>query len=161
MSHLQLPSIAAAPLAGDVLQAFFKTSHILHRQFELRLSALDVPAYLSGPRLRFLIAVSESGPIRMSEMAAKLGIQARTVTQFVDALEQEKLLVRLPDPNDRRATFLQVTEIAPPVILHARAAMSTAAAEILGALSEEAQGQLLHILNQLSDVKNGDTTDEQ
>jgi DNA-binding MarR family transcriptional regulator len=150
MSHPRIPSTNATPAAGEVLEALIRTTHYLHRQFEIRLSALDVPDYLTGPRLRFLIAVSESSPIRMNEMAAKLGIQARTVTQFVDALEQEKLLVRLPDPDDRRATFLQLTDSAPPLIQQARSAMSAASEEVLGTLTDEMRDQLFQLLQRLS-----------
>ncbi|WP_223836608.1 MarR family transcriptional regulator [Paenibacillus oceani] len=41
----------------------------------------------------------------MNELAAELGIKARTVTDFVDALEIDNLLVRVPDPTDHRATL--------------------------------------------------------
>ncbi len=141
------------PSAGEVMQALFQSTHHLHRKFEKYLSNLDIPSYLTGPRLRFLIAVAEADKIRMSEMAAKMGIQNRTVTQFVDALEQEKLLVRLPDPEDRRATLLQITEIAPPLIEKARLAMSESAEKVLKSLPVEKRGQLLDILDCLMDDK--------
>lgn len=139
-----------APSAGDVLQALFRASHHFHRQFELGLTACSVPAYLTGPRVRFLAAVMEAGQVRMGDMADKLGIQARTVTQFVDALEQEGLLVRLPDPKDRRATLLQVTEKALPLVADARAAMSRVAAQVLSPLTVEQRRSLYAILSPFS-----------
>ncbi|WP_053376084.1 MarR family winged helix-turn-helix transcriptional regulator [Paenibacillus sp. FJAT-27812] len=139
--------------AGDVLQSLFKTTHQLHQQFEAELIALHIPAYLTGPRLRFLIAVSESAPIRMSDLAAKIGIKARTVTQFVDALEHEKLIVRVPDPEDRRATFIQLSDSAPPLIQKARAAMGEAAEKVLATLPGDSRKQLLDILDQLEASK--------
>lgn len=87
----------------------------------------------------------------MSEIAAKLGIKPRTVTQFVDALEQEKLIVRLPDPDDRRATFIRLSETAPPLMQQARLAMSESADKVLASLSPEERGQLLLLLQQLSE----------
>ncbi|NIK77090.1 DNA-binding MarR family transcriptional regulator [Paenibacillus castaneae] len=138
------------PPAGIVLETLIRTTHRLHLQFEMHLNSLDIPAYLTGPRLRFLVAISEAGKIRMSELATKLGIKPRTVTQFVDALEQENLLVRIPDPDDRRATFLQLSDIAPPIIIKARAAMSESAENVLTSLSAERRVQLLNILNQIS-----------
>lgn len=71
--------------------------------------SLDTPYHLTGPRLCVLSTVSENGPMAL---AAKLGGKARTVTDFFDALEQEKLLIRIPDPTDRRATLIQLTECA-------------------------------------------------
>ncbi|MFC5650014.1 MarR family winged helix-turn-helix transcriptional regulator [Paenibacillus solisilvae] len=105
---------------------------------------------MTGPSLRFLIAIAENEPIRMSELAAKIGIKARTVTQFVDALEQENMLIRVPDSEDRRATFLRLTDAAPPLIQHARNAMSEASEQVVGSLSPENRRLLLNLLKQLN-----------
>ncbi|MEW9701722.1 MarR family winged helix-turn-helix transcriptional regulator [Paenibacillus sp. SI8] len=150
MSNSNLFSSASSPSAGMVLEMLIRTTHQLHLQFETHLSTLDIPAYLTGPRLRLLVAISEAGKIRMSELAAKLGISPRTVTQFVDSLEQENLLIRIPDPDDRRATFLQLTESAPPLMIKARAAMSESAELVLASIPPEARAQLLGLLNQLA-----------
>jgi DNA-binding MarR family transcriptional regulator len=148
-----MPTSESVPAAGLVLETLLRTTHQLHLQFESHLTALDIPDYLSGPRLRFLVSVSEAGQIRMSEIAAKLGIKPRTVTQFVDALEQEKLIVRIPDPDDRRATFIKLSETAPPLIQKARLAMSESADIVLASLSPEDRGQLLRLLHQITEQK--------
>ncbi|MFC0214789.1 MarR family winged helix-turn-helix transcriptional regulator [Paenibacillus chartarius] len=140
----------ATPLAGQVMEMLIKTTHRLHLQFESHLATYDIPEYLTGPRLRFLVTVSEAGKIRMSDMAVKCGIAPRTVTQFVDALEQEKLLVRVTDPYDRRATLLQLTDTAAPLIAKARAAMSESAEKVLAALPAEERSQLFEILHKLA-----------
>ncbi|MDR6549582.1 MarR family transcriptional regulator [Paenibacillus qinlingensis] len=149
MKPNHFPEGPSTPTAGDILQLLIRTTHRLHTQFEEHLAALGIPAYLTGPRVRVLIAIEEEGSIRMSDLASKLGIKARTVTQFVDALEQEALLVRTTDPDDRRATFLQLTEAAPPLIAKARAAMSQASDEVLQSLSTEGRSQLQSLLLRL------------
>ncbi|KRE93410.1 MarR family transcriptional regulator [Paenibacillus sp. Soil766] len=136
----------STPTAGDIIQLLIRTTHRLHTQFEEQLVLLGIPAYLTGPRVRVLIVIEEEGRIRMSDLATKLGIKARTVTQFVDALEQEALIYRTPDPDDRRATFLQLTDEAPPLIAKARAAMSQASDQILQSLSTEGRSQLQSLL---------------
>ncbi len=151
MANSKLSLEETVPSAGRVLETLIRTTHHLHRQFEMRLSTHDIPVQLTGPRLRLLITISESGTIRMSELGAKMGIQARTVTQFVDALEQEKLLARLPDPDDRRATLLQLTDIASPIIEKARASMSEVAEKVLQHLPLEQRSQLLVILSKLTE----------
>ncbi|NQX59127.1 MarR family transcriptional regulator [Paenibacillus qinlingensis] len=140
---------SSTPTAGDILQLLIRTTHRLHTQFEEHLAELGIPAYLTGPRVRVLIAIEEEGRIRMSELATKLGIKARTVTQFVDALEQEALIHRTTDPDDRRATFLQLTDEAPPLIAKARAAMSQASDQVLKSLSAEGRSQLQSLLLRL------------
>ena len=89
----------------------------------------------------------------MSELAAKLGIKARTVTDFVDALEHDKLLVRIPDPSDRRATLIQLTELAQSNIDQALAFQTKIAENLLGNLSTEQRKQFFDLLLQLIDDK--------
>ncbi|MFC5471805.1 MarR family winged helix-turn-helix transcriptional regulator [Cohnella suwonensis] len=86
----------------------------------------------------------------MGDMAVKCGIAPRTVTQFVDALEQANLLIRMPDPDDRRATLLKLTESALPLIAKARTAMQASAKKVLAPLPPEKLAQLFEILLQLS-----------
>jgi len=137
----------------DALDALIRTAHYIKREFESRLSSMDIPAYLTGPRLRLLIAVAESEPVRMSDLAAKMDIKAITVTQFVDALEKEQLLVRFPDPKDRRATLIKLTEQAPALIQQGRAAAAKVKEEMLAPLPPEMRKQLVDILSQLVDFK--------
>ncbi|MBB6735289.1 MarR family winged helix-turn-helix transcriptional regulator [Cohnella zeiphila] len=137
----------------DVLDALLRTSHYLKREFETRLSSMDIPSFLTGPRLHLLIAVSDSGPMRMSDLAAAMGIKAITVTQFVDALEKERMLERVPDPNDRRATIVRLTEHAPPLVKQARAAAKTVKDALIEPLPQEARDQLLGLLSRLVNFK--------
>jgi DNA-binding MarR family transcriptional regulator len=95
------------PTASEVIMTLIATSHRLQRVFNTRLSNQKGAIKLSGPRLRLLLAVEEVGRLRMGDLAEDLGITARTVTTLVDALEREGLLVRLPDPTDRRAILLE------------------------------------------------------
>jgi DNA-binding MarR family transcriptional regulator len=138
----------------DVLDALLRTAHYLKREFESRLSSMDIPAFLTGPRLHLLVTVADLGPIRMSDLAARMGIKAITVTQFVDALEKERMLERAADPNDRRATLVRLTDQAPPLIEQARAAAKVVKDGLVEPLPPEARSQLLGLLSQLVDYKN-------
>ncbi|MFC5529851.1 MarR family winged helix-turn-helix transcriptional regulator [Cohnella yongneupensis] len=135
------------------MEKLFSTSHRLHLQFETLLAAYDLPDSITGPRLRFLVTVEAAGQIRMGDMAVKCGIAPRTVTQFVDALEQADLLVRLPDPDDRRATLLELTETAKPLISKARKAMQESAEKVLAPLTPEKLTELFEILNRLTEPR--------
>ncbi|MBD0379205.1 MarR family winged helix-turn-helix transcriptional regulator [Paenibacillus sedimenti] len=147
------PPGEAGPTASEVVHAIIRTAHHIRHEFEAGSSALGIPSYLTGPRLRVLGAVSEFGPIRMNDLAQKMGIRAITVTQFVDALEKEGLLVRLPDPTDRRATLLQLTETAPALLEKAREASRQVTEKMMEPLSMEMRSQLLDILSRIGDYK--------
>lgn len=150
---IQSPNPDGTVTAGYALMTLFKLSHHIHLQFEEHLSAYGVPQHLTGPRMRFLAVVAECGPIRMSDLGTKLGIKARTVTQFVDSLEKAHLLERLPDPTDRRATLVRIPDGARSIIRKAGDAMTQAAEETLAHVTETDRRQLVDILLRVADVR--------
>src|SRR6516165_8496759 len=93
------PDDAMAPTPGEVVETLLRLTQTLRRRHGARFADHE----LSGPRMRLLAAMSDLQRIRMGDLAARLGLTARTITTLVDALEREGLLIRLPDPTDRRA----------------------------------------------------------
>jgi len=138
-----------APQAVEVVQLLLRSTHCVQQQYEAQLAALDLPFPISGPRLRLLLAVWKAEPIRMNELAGKLGVKARTITDLVDALERDGLLMRSPDPNDRRATLLRLTEEAAPHIENVKRIQKDISEALLGHLTPEQQGQLFGLLSLL------------
>jgi DNA-binding MarR family transcriptional regulator len=57
-----------------------------------------------------LVRVAELGPVRLSELAQYLGLDVSTVSRQVQQLEQRGLVERSPDPLDRRAALLDLSE---------------------------------------------------
>ncbi|UNK21317.1 MarR family transcriptional regulator [Paenibacillus sp. N3/727] len=134
------------PQAIDVIHVLIRATHSVQREFMSQLSALNTPFHISGPRLQVLSIVSEAGKIRMNELAAKLGVKARTVTDFVDGLEKENLLVRTPDPTDRRATLIQLTELAESNISGILDIQTNIANKLIKKLTSTQRKELLDIL---------------
>lgn len=134
------------PLAIDIIHILIRATHTIQRDFTSQISALDLPFKISGPRLRILSTVSEAGRIRMNELAAKLGVQARTVTDFVDALEKDELLVRIPDPTDRRAILIELTELAHANLSEILEKQAVIADHLLQNLTTEQRKELLELL---------------
>ncbi|MEC0111185.1 MarR family transcriptional regulator [Paenibacillus taichungensis] len=100
------------PDATEVVQLLMRASHQVHQDFEFELASSNQSVQLSGPRGRLLLTVWEAETIRMNELAIKLGLKARTITEHVDSLERDGFIKRTADPNDRRATLLRLTEEA-------------------------------------------------
>ena len=73
------------------------------------LSGPDAPSY---PRMRLLYELHCVGPQRMGDLASALDVTPRNITALVDGLEGEGLVRRQPDPTDRRATKIELTESA-------------------------------------------------
>ncbi|WP_460319802.1 MarR family winged helix-turn-helix transcriptional regulator [Paenibacillus sp. YSY-4.3] len=134
------------PAAIDLIHILIRTTQTIQRDFKTQISTVDLPFKISGPRLRLLSTVSEAGQIRMSELAVKLDIQARTVTDFVDALEKDGLLLRIPDPTDRRATLIQLTELAHAHLQEALAQQAIIAEQLIQNLTPGQRKELLEML---------------
>jgi DNA-binding MarR family transcriptional regulator len=72
---------------------------------------LMAAAGLSIERAAFAVAkLCEDGPVRLSDIAAKLDVNVSTISRHVQQLERDGLLRRSDDPRDRRAAMLHLTE---------------------------------------------------
>ncbi|NIL78169.1 hypothetical protein RhoFasB10_04334 [Rhodococcus sp. B10] len=56
------------------------------------------------------VLAREEKPVRLRALADRLRIVARSATDIVDSLEQAELVVRAPDPADRRAVLVELTD---------------------------------------------------
>lgn len=54
--------------------------------------------------------VGHAGPVKMKDLAQKIGVTTGTLTVAVDRLEEKKLLVRQPCKTDRRAYLIELTD---------------------------------------------------
>lgn len=85
--------------------AFGWTWYRMRRLIDAHLSAQGA----SMARLKLLAFLAEH-PRRSTDIASFFDHAPRTVTQAIDALEQNGLAVRLPVPGDRRAKLVQITD---------------------------------------------------
>jgi DNA-binding MarR family transcriptional regulator len=109
------------------------------------------PPMTSTQRLA-LFETAVGGPLRLSELAERMGITAPTASRAVDGLVELGLLERLPDPADRRAVSIDVT--APGrARVEERIALAAAALEpAVAALSAQDRARLAALLARLADA---------
>src|SRR5262249_19998814 len=69
----------------------------------------DGPAMTATQRIA-LVELGEDGPLRLGDLADRMGTSAPTATRAVDALEALGLARRQPDSADRRALSIDLTE---------------------------------------------------
>jgi DNA-binding MarR family transcriptional regulator len=138
---------AAAPEPDTVqlMEQFRAIAHASHNRTNARMSA----AGLSLARFRVLQALASGGRLRMNELSATLGVVPRTVTTIIDALEKDRMVARLPDPADRRATLLEITQDGLSQLRRLRALHDSAAAELFEVLTPAEQQQLASLLRRL------------
>lgn len=90
-------------------------------------------------------------PVRLSTLADLLHIVPRSATEVVDALESRGLVVRQPDPRDRRATGVVPTSEGSSLVLRLDKARAEAADEYLATLSAPDRKDLNRLLGLLAD----------
>ena len=106
------------------------------------------PFGLTPGRMR-VVRVLSGGALRVGDLADRLGVAARSATQFVDELESESLVVRAPDPTDRRATLVELTPRGRRALANMQEAWSLEAARLIGRLSPADQAELNRLLQVL------------
>lgn len=89
---------------------------------------------LTGPQLWALWELGRGGPLALKDLAERMKLDASTVVGVVDRLVAKGLVVRNPDPQDRRRVSLAPTGKG---------------REILAAAPHPAQGHLLAGLENL------------
>lgn len=94
-----------APEPG-LTELFQQVGRGLRRSFVSALAPWDI----SPHQARALMVVRRHGTPRLGDVAQHLRIAPRSATEVVDGLEQRGLLAREPDPADRRATCVALTD---------------------------------------------------
>jgi DNA-binding MarR family transcriptional regulator len=106
------------------------------------------PWEISPSQLRALRMLRRHGVMRLSELSDRLRIAPRSATEVVDALESRGLARRRPDPGDRRATLVEVTDDGAGVL---DAVRGSEAERVFGRLSPADRSRLARILRRLRD----------
>ncbi len=109
------------------------------------------PWEITPAHLRALRTLGHHGSMRLSDLSGRLHIAPRSATEVVDALESRGLVRRQPDPGDRRATLVEMTEHGAEVMTAIRAARGNDAERAFGRLSPADRAELARILGQLRD----------
>jgi DNA-binding MarR family transcriptional regulator len=103
---------------------------------------------LSQARLIVLMLLdsSESGSMRSSGLAERANVSRATITGLLDTLEKSRLVVRTPDPQDRRASCIRITEKGQTILRRVQPLLFRWTESILSVLSIRERGQLVTLL---------------
>jgi len=108
------------------------------------------PLGLTPGQGRALGVIARAGDgIRMADLAGKLDIVPRSATSVVDGLEEQGLVLRRPDPGDRRSMLVTLTEAGRLLVSRIDEAKRGAAEEMFGTLDPDEREQLLAVLLRL------------
>jgi len=138
-----LATVVLVDGTGDLLMSAARS---LRRRHAARLARWDVTP---GQARALRLVVGADAPIRLSGLAEQLGIVPRSATEVVDALEARGLVVRRPDPGDRRAIGVVATDEGQRLAVLMEEARAAEADAYLSALPAEDRAELNRILQKL------------
>jgi DNA-binding MarR family transcriptional regulator len=114
------------------------------------------PQSLSSSQVSTLASVEELEPVRLSDLAVVEGVSLPTQSRVVASLEQHRLLVRKPDPDDGRAAQLHITAQGRERLEQLRTERSAFLVERLGTLTEAQRTALTGALDALETLAKGE-----
>lgn len=101
------------------------------------------PHGVTPAQLRALRSIAlDGGGLRMTELAARLGIAKRSATDVVDGLVERGLAERVPDQGDRRAVLVGLTAAGSRFLATLAQRRRDAAEQLLDVLDSAERDQL-------------------
>lgn len=119
----------------SVTFAVFDLVRLLRLEIEAEIAAAGLP--VTPAEARILSALRWIGPSRQHVLADRLGISRMNATDLIDRLEARGLVARTPDPDDRRAKQVALTDTAAPMLEATDAVVSQVRSYARGSLSDE------------------------
>lgn len=89
-------------------------ARLMRAEFDRRTSGVGIG--LTPGEARVLFSVSKAGPVRQAVLAERMGLEAMTLSTYLDRLEERGILSRTADPSDRRAKLVSVRPEAEPIM---------------------------------------------
>lgn len=116
--------------------------------------AMDAEAAKHGLTIRgqiVLTAIVQQKDEQHSQLAlsTRIGLDKTTMTAVLDKLEAQGLLIRTPDPNDRRARIPVITDQGRELQAKVYRALQDVEERLLSALSEDERDQLRALLRRI------------
>ncbi|WP_428242447.1 MarR family winged helix-turn-helix transcriptional regulator [Gynuella sp.] len=101
---------------------------------------------LTLAQAKALLFISKHEGVKQKELADVLDIQPMTLVKVLDHLASERLIVRQPDPNDRRAHLIHLCEDAGPHLAQVEQTTQQLLTDMLQDLEKQEVEQLINML---------------
>lgn len=128
-------------LASSLFNLFLRMHRLMNRRMA------DQGASLA--RTKLLLFLAKRGPARAADIADFFDNAPRTVTEAIDGLERDGLVVRSPDMRDRRVKQVSITDQGRRVIGETEPMRQALIDDVFGVLSEEEQARLNEMLDRM------------
>ncbi|MER5451730.1 MarR family transcriptional regulator [Streptomyces sp. NPDC002764] len=149
-----LPGLPDTPASDEVIEIERALTRITYlstraRRHERLMALAGVP--LDRAAVALLRQVADSEPLRPGELATRLGVEASHVTRTVQQLQKSGYVTRVPDPDDRRAQRIELTEAGREAIARVRDAGARGMQLALSEWTPEELRQLAGLFHRMVD----------
>jgi DNA-binding MarR family transcriptional regulator len=135
-----------------LVEALMHSGRLTEARLDVALSAVGLSTAKWGALRRLAEA---DAPLLLSQLAGKLACVKSNATQLVDRLEAERLVRRVPDPDDRRAIQAELTAEGRRRYAAGLAVMQAFEREVLGDYTAAEREVLRKLLARLESYDHG------
>ena len=108
----------------------------------IRLLRREAPAPVGPGSLGALVTLNRDGPMRLGDLAAREGVAPPTLSRMIAGLEDAGYVSRRPDPGDRRAVRVSLTDDGSRVVAEAVEACADVFRRRMAGMSDDARRAL-------------------
>ncbi|MFI1071656.1 MarR family winged helix-turn-helix transcriptional regulator [Streptomyces puniciscabiei] len=150
----------ASPEVIEIERALTRITYLgtRARQHERLMALAGVP--LDRAAVALLRQVADCEPLRPGELAQRLGVEASHVTRTVQQLQKAGYVLRVPDPVDRRAQRIRLTDAGREAVGRVREAGARGVQLALAGWRPEDLRQMAALFHRMVDDFLAYTTDE-
>jgi DNA-binding MarR family transcriptional regulator len=134
---------------AETTRILLDLSRLLRNLTRLVGGADDGPPMTATQRIA-LVELGDGGAMRLSDLAAQMGVSAPTASRSVDTLVDLGLADRAPDPSDRRAVRIDLTPAGRELLRERQEKAQVAFAPAVAVLSESERHELSQLLQRMT-----------
>lgn len=128
-------------LVEQFARLFFRIQRLMDRRMTEQGTSLA--------RTKLLIYLERQANARACDVATFFSLAPRTITEAIDGLERGGLVERHPDPTDRRAKRIVVTEAGRRAIAASAPLRDQLIGQIFGALDDDERARFNQLLDKI------------
>ena len=125
--------------------------HLLRTLTRLTGGADDGPPMTASQRIA-LVEIGQEGPLRLNDLARRMGTSTPTASRAVDVLEGLGLVIRATEPSDRRALSLELSPAGRTLLDERKARAAEAFEPATASLDASERRELLAFLRRMTDA---------
>ncbi len=148
LPKLAMPDFSQSPARESLGFLLARSAHQLRSRLEEELS----PIGLHIKQFGVLMSINHFGALSQQQLGGALCIDRSTMVALIDELEQREIVQRHPDPEDRRAHRIDLTELGSELVRQASELADRVEDECLANLSDSERIQLKKLLRRIANL---------